>query len=109
MSRLANPWDNAKCESFMKTLKHEEIRANEYRDLEHLRKNVMEFVEHYYNGHRLHSALGYRTPEDFEQNITPARADENWGFEFFKAWRDLSIRCINEEEAARRRLPEPSS
>jgi putative transposase len=76
MSRLANPWDNAKCESFMKTLKQEEIRANEYRDFEHLRNNVMEFVDNYYNGQRLHSALGYRTPETFEQDITPATADE---------------------------------
>ena len=74
MSRLANPWDNAKCESFMKTLKQEEIRANEYRDLEHLRKNVTEFVEHYYNGQRLHSALGYQTPEAFERQITLATA-----------------------------------
>jgi transposase InsO family protein len=76
MSRLANPWDNAKCESFMKTLKQEEIRANEYRDLEHLRKNLTEFVEHYYNGQRLHSALGYETPEAFERIISLAAADE---------------------------------
>jgi putative transposase len=75
MSRLANPWDNAKCESFMKTLKQEEIRANEYRDLEHLRKNVTEFVEHYYNGQRLHSALGYQTPEAFERNLMPGTAN----------------------------------
>ena len=53
----------------MKTLKQEEIRANEYRDLEHLRKNVTEFVDRYYNGQRLHSALGYLTPEAFERNI----------------------------------------
>ena len=75
MSRLANPWDNAKCESFMKTLKQEEIRANEYRDLEHLRKNVTEFVEHYYNRQRLHSALGYQTPEAFERKLTRVAAD----------------------------------
>jgi putative transposase len=72
MSRLANPWDNAKCESFMKTLKQEEIRASEYRDLEHLRKNVTAFIEGYYNGQRLHSALGYQTPEEFERKIAPA-------------------------------------
>jgi putative transposase len=72
MSRLANPWDNAKCESFMKTLKQEEIRANDYRDIEHLRKNVTEFIEGYYNGKRLHSALGYETPEQFERTMKPA-------------------------------------
>lgn len=82
MSRLANPWDNAKCESFMKTLKQEEIRANEYRDLEHLRQNVTEFVEHYYNGQRLHSALGYQTPEAFERQITLATADRTTGTSF---------------------------
>ena len=70
MSRLANPWDNAKCESFMKTLKHEEIRTNEYRDLEHLRQNLAEFFDQYYNSQRVHSALGYTTPEDFEKQIT---------------------------------------
>jgi putative transposase len=82
MSRLANPWDNAKCESFIKTLKQEEIRANEYRDLEHLRNNVTEFVEHYYNGQRLHSALGYQTPEAFERKFTLAPAGETAAMSF---------------------------
>jgi putative transposase len=72
MSRLGNPWDNAKCESFMKTLKQEEIHANIYRDLDHLRSNVGEFIEHYYNTQRLHSALSYQSPDGFEQSIAPA-------------------------------------
>jgi transposase InsO family protein len=67
MSRPANPYDNASCESFMKTLKREEIHANQYDDLEHLRTNIAEFIEQYYNRQRLHSALGYRSPEEFEQ------------------------------------------
>jgi putative transposase len=67
MSRPANPYDNASCESFMKTLKREEIHANQYDDLEHLRVNIAEFIEQYYNRQRLHSALGYRSPEEFEQ------------------------------------------
>jgi putative transposase len=66
MSRPGNPYDNASCESFMKTLKQEEIYANEYRDLEYLILSVEAFIEHYYNRCRLHSALGYRSPEDFE-------------------------------------------
>lgn len=66
MSRPANPYDNASCESFIKTLKREEIYANEYRDLEHLRDHIEEFIDRYYNQKRLHSALGYRTPEEFE-------------------------------------------
>ena len=62
MSRPANPYDNASCESFMKTLKREEIYANKYDDLENLRANIEEFIEQYYNRQRLHSALGYRSP-----------------------------------------------
>ena len=67
MSRPANPYDNASCESFIKTLKREEIYANEYSDLEHLRKSIEEFIERYYNRCRLHSALGYQSPAEFEQ------------------------------------------
>src|SRR5581483_6236312 len=74
MSRLGNPWDNAKCESFMKTLKSEEIDANEYRGIEDLRKNVATFVDVYYNTQRLHSALGYNAPEHFEATLRSATA-----------------------------------
>ena len=66
MSRPANPYDNASCESFMRTLKREEIYANTYRDLEDLRVHIEEFIERYYNRIRLHSALGYVPPEEFE-------------------------------------------
>ena len=66
MSRPANPYDNASCESFIKTLKREEIYANRYEDLGHMRVNIQEFIEQYYNRLRLHSALGYRSPEEFE-------------------------------------------
>src|SRR5574341_644513 len=69
MSRPANPYDNASCESFIKTLKREEIYANDYRDLDHLRTNIEGFIEQYYNRYRLHSALGYRPPEEFEQAV----------------------------------------
>ena len=51
----------------MKTLKREEIYANQYVDLDHLRSNVEQFIEIYYNRQRLHSSLGYRSPEEFEQ------------------------------------------
>ena len=67
MSRPANPYDNASCESFIKTLKREEIYANDYHDLAHLKANIKEFIERYYNRCRLHSALGYQSPEEFEQ------------------------------------------
>jgi transposase InsO family protein len=66
MSRPANPYDNASCESFIKTLKREEIYASEYENMDHLRSNIEEFIGRYYNQKRLHSALGYRSPEEFE-------------------------------------------
>jgi transposase InsO family protein len=71
MSRPANPYDNAACESFMKTLKQEEIYCNQYRDFEELSAHLEEFLENYYNRLRLHSALGYRTPEEFERDTAP--------------------------------------
>lgn len=67
MSRPANPYDNASCESFIKTLKREEIYAHKYENLEHLRANIEEFIDEYYNRLRLHSALGYCSPEEFER------------------------------------------
>lgn len=67
MSRPANPYDNASCESFMRTLKREQIHANQYRDLDDLRAGITEFIDTYYNRLRLHSALGYVPPEEFEQ------------------------------------------
>jgi putative transposase len=59
MSRKGNPYDNASCESFMKTLKYEEVYRNEYRDLADAYPQVGEFIERVYNEQRLHSALGY--------------------------------------------------
>jgi putative transposase len=72
MSRKGNPWDNAACESFMKTLKYEEVYRNEYRDLAEARASIGEFLEQVYNQKRLHSALGYVPPAEFEaQLVTP--------------------------------------
>jgi putative transposase len=79
MSRPANPYDNASCESFIKTLKREEIYANEYQNLEHLRDHIEEFIDRYYNQKRLHSALGYRPPEEFEQQSRQAIKTESLG------------------------------
>ena len=74
MSRKGNPWDNAACESFMKTLKYEEVLRNEYRDLAHARASIREF-EKIYNQKRLHSALGYVPPAEFEKRLA-AQAKE---------------------------------
>jgi len=69
MSRKGNPWDNAACESFMKTLKYEEVYRNEYRDLAEARASIGEFLEKVYNQKRLHSALGYMPPAEFEAQL----------------------------------------
>jgi transposase InsO family protein len=66
MSRKGNPYDNAACESFMKTLKYEEVYRNQYRDFLEARSRIGEFLESVYNQKRLHSALGYLPPAEFE-------------------------------------------
>jgi transposase InsO family protein len=88
MSRPGNPYDNANCESFIRTLKREEIDAYRYADLEQLRSQIGEFIEQYYNRQRLHSALGYRSPEEFEQQAerqTSAGEIQSARMEFFSA------------------------
>jgi transposase InsO family protein len=67
MSRAGNPYDNAKAESFMKTLKSEEVYLHQYRDQEEARASMQRFIEEVYNGKRLHSSLGYLSPASFEE------------------------------------------
>jgi putative transposase len=69
MSRKGNPYDNAACESFMKTLKCEEVYRNEYRDFHEAHSSIGEFLERVYNQKRLHSALGYIPPVEFENGV----------------------------------------
>jgi transposase InsO family protein len=69
MSRKGNPYDNARTESFMKTLKYEEVYRQEYRDLPDALRSLRRFIEKVYNEKRLHSALGYLPPAEFESNL----------------------------------------
>jgi len=68
MSRPARPWENAYCESFMNTFKSEEINCRDYSTMEELNQNIEDFIERFYNRERLHSALAYRPPEEFERD-----------------------------------------
>jgi transposase InsO family protein len=73
MSRKGNPYDNARTESFMKTLKYEEVYRQEYRDLSDALRSLRRFIEKVYNEKRLHSALGYLPPTEFEANLMVTR------------------------------------
>ena len=69
MSHKASPWENGGCESWVKTLKYEEVFRQEYRDLAEARTSLQRFIEKVYNQQRLHSALGYRPPIEFERSL----------------------------------------
>ncbi len=88
MSRKGNPYDNAKAESFMKTLKYEEVFREDYRDLAEAHVGIRRFLEQVYNQKRLHSALGYRPPAEFEFAV---RADQ------VEAARPLATASANQE------------
>ena len=72
MGRRGNPYDNAKAESFMKTLKTEEVDGRSFKNIEHARRSVAVFIDTIYNAERLHSALGYCPPLEFETNFALA-------------------------------------
>ncbi|MER9052126.1 IS3 family transposase [Mesorhizobium sp. M0923] len=75
MSRIGNPCDNAKAERIMRTLKDEEVDGRAYCDIIDAKKSIGEFVERVYNRHRLHSALDYLSPDEYEAGLTRLRQD----------------------------------
>ena len=79
MSRLGNPYDNAKAESFMRTLKAEEADGKAYKDLDHARRDIGNFIDQVYNTERLHSALGYKPPVEFETGLSQSTNRQNTG------------------------------
>jgi putative transposase len=90
MSRPARPWENGKCESFLKTLKREEIDARRYSSFAELQQHLEEFMEQIYNQVRLHSALGYCSPDEFEQS--PGSAEK---------WTPAVLNLLRHEEVHR--------
>jgi transposase InsO family protein len=76
MSRSGCPYDNAMAESFMKTLKQEEVDGTDYRDLADARHRIGAFIEQVYNRQRLHSALAYRSPDEYEESLRRAAAQQ---------------------------------
>ncbi len=78
MSRPGRPWENGRCESFIKTLKQEELDARPYRTMEDLAQHLEEFIEQVYNRVRLHSALGYQSPLEFERQQQAGQNDAAW-------------------------------
>lgn len=76
MSRRGNPYDNAQAESFMKTLKYEEVYRSDYYDQRDVRSSVGSFLEKVYNEKRLHSALNYVPPAEFERDLVKAKVTE---------------------------------
>ena len=79
MSRVAYPYDNAKAESFMKTLKAEEVNGKAYATLAHARRDIGRFIDTIYNTQRLHSALGYKPPVEFEAELCLSNNPSNYG------------------------------
>src|SRR5258707_12066815 len=84
MSLPTNPYDNPSYQIFINTLNQQKTYANKYDDLENLRANIEEFIEQYYNRQRLHSALGYRSPEEFEQKTECQAESRSATMEFFE-------------------------
>jgi transposase InsO family protein len=81
-SRKANPYDNAFAESFFKTLKYEEVYLNEYETFDDAMDNIELFIDDVYNAKRMHSALGYMSPIEYEESLDNFVSEEDKGHKF---------------------------
>lgn len=75
MSRRGSPYENARAERFMRTLKEEEVQGRNYENVEDAKRRIGQFLEETYNRQRLHSALQYLTPDEFEKSLTIVESD----------------------------------
>jgi transposase InsO family protein len=79
MSRRGSPYENARAERFMRTLKAEEVQGRTYENVDDTRRRIGEFLEEIYNRQRLHSALRYLTPDEFEKSLKTVESDSTDG------------------------------
>jgi len=76
MSHLGSPWQNGRAESFFKTLKTNEVYLNDYQNIYEAKRNLFKFIDDVYNAKRLHSSLGYVSPNEFEQQLLTSMSDQ---------------------------------
>jgi transposase InsO family protein len=111
MSRPGNPYDNAWAESFMKTLKAEEVDGRRYRNFDEAVKSIGMFIEEVYNETRLHSALDYRSPSEFEADLaeqTTSTKKEKRSKKERKAWKERPVETAAAVKI-RKRMPSAAS
>src|SRR2546428_11672638 len=95
MSRVGSPYDNAKGESFMSTLKREEVDGRASRTAQEARRSIGRFIEEVYNRQRLHSALNYLAPADFEATVVPLIVSRRKEHAVNRAYRGLSLVSVS--------------
>jgi hypothetical protein len=89
MSRRGSPYENARAERFVRTLKEEEVQGRSYENVDNVKLRIGEFLEEIYNRQRLHSALYYLTPDEFEQSLKTVENQRQVSHRFHRPWKSL--------------------